>query len=92
MGSHVARTDQEDFGHILRRNVAWGTLLDHGTIFSGFAADQATLQGMLDSMAGIPGGVIDELTRFATAMSGAYDVTPSVEALSRFPSPDPVLS
>jgi putative iron-dependent peroxidase len=86
-GSHVARTDQEDFGHILRRNVAWGSLLEHGTIFSGFAADQATLARMLDSMAGIPDGVIDELTRFATAISGAYYAVPCVEALSRFPSP-----
>lgn len=86
-GSHVARTDQETFGHILRRNVAWGTLLDHGTIFSGFAADQAILARMLDSMAGIPDGVIDELTRFATAVSGAYYVVPSVESLARFPSP-----
>jgi putative iron-dependent peroxidase len=90
--SHVARTDQDEFGHILRRNVAWGTLLDHGTIFSGFAADQSTLARMLDSMAGIPDGVIDRLTRFATAISGAYYVAPAVEALSPFPSPDPALA
>jgi putative iron-dependent peroxidase len=87
-GSHVARTDQDDFGHILRRNVAWGTLLDHGTIFSGFAADQSILARMLDSMVGTPDGLIDELTRFTTTLSGAYYVTPAVEALARFPSPD----
>jgi putative iron-dependent peroxidase len=91
-GSHVARTDQERFGHILRRNVAWGTLLDHGTIFSGFAADRSILARMLDSMAGIPDGIVDELTRFATAITGAYYVTPAVESLSRFPSPAPELA
>jgi putative iron-dependent peroxidase len=90
-GSHVARTDQEAFGHILRRNVAWGTLLDHGTIFSGFAANQAILARMLDSMAGIPDGIVDELTRFAAAVTGAYYVVPSVESLSGFPSPAPDL-
>jgi hypothetical protein len=36
--SHVARTDQEEFGKIFRRNVAYGTLTDHGTIFVGFRA------------------------------------------------------
>ena len=86
--SHVARTDQEDFGHILRRNIAYGTLLDHGTIFAGFAADQSILARMLDSMAGVGDGVVDHLTRFASAMSGAYYVVPSVEAMSAFPSPD----
>ena len=29
--SHVARTDQDDFGKIFRRNIAYGTLLRHGT-------------------------------------------------------------
>lgn len=39
--SHVARTDQETFGHILRRNTAFGSVREHGTIFVGFAAGQA---------------------------------------------------
>ena len=34
--SHVARTDQDRFGKIFRRNVAYGTVSDHGTIFVGF--------------------------------------------------------
>jgi porphyrinogen peroxidase len=86
--SHVARTDQEDFGHILRRNIAYGTLVDHGTVFSGFAREQSILARMLDSMAGIGDGVVDQLTRFARAVSGAYYVVPSVEALSLFPAPN----
>ena len=33
--SHVARTDQDTFGKIFRRNIGYGTLTDHGTIFVG---------------------------------------------------------
>ena len=32
---HVARNDQDDFGKIFRRNIGWGTLSEHGTIFLG---------------------------------------------------------
>src|SRR4051794_6275400 len=63
--SHVARTDQEDFGDIFRRNMPYGTVTDHGTMFVGFAAEQAPLARMLESMAGI-GGPRDELTRYTT--------------------------
>lgn len=31
--SHVARTDQDKFGKIFRRNVAYGDVADHGTVF-----------------------------------------------------------
>ena len=37
--SHVASTDQDTFGHIFRRNMPYGTITDHGTMFVGFAAD-----------------------------------------------------
>ena len=50
--SHVARTDQEDFGDIFRRNMPYGTITDHGTMFVGFCAEQGPLAAMLDSMAG----------------------------------------
>src|SRR3954449_9523579 len=69
--SHVARTDQEDFGDIFRRNMPYGTVTDHGTLFVGFAADQGPLSRMLDSMAGI-GGPRDALTRYTIPLSGAY--------------------
>ena len=36
--SHVASTDQDDFGKIFRRNTPYGTVTDHGTMFVGFAA------------------------------------------------------
>jgi putative iron-dependent peroxidase len=60
--SHVARTDQDDFGHILRRNTPFGSVLQHGTMFVGFSAERAALAAMLDSMAGLTNGIRDELT------------------------------
>ena len=51
--SHVARTDQDTFGKIFRRNIAYGTLADHGTIFVGFVASSGRLEAMLESMVGI---------------------------------------
>lgn len=82
--SHVTRTDQESFGRIFRRNIGYGTLVDHGTIFVGFAAQQGMLAAMLDSMVARAGGPRDELTHYTTAISGAYYVVPSLEALGAF--------
>jgi len=81
--SHVARTDQETFGKIFRRNVAYGTLLDHGTIFVGFSREQRRLESMLESMVGI-GGPPDALVAVAHALTGAYYTIPSADALARF--------
>jgi len=81
--SHVARTDQEDFGDIFRRNMPYGTVTAHGTMFVGFSAEQERLAGMLRSMAGLDGGARDALTRYTTPVSGAYYFVPSVEALRR---------
>ena len=41
--SHVASTDQDRFGKIFRRNMPYGTVTDHGTMFVGFSADQRPL-------------------------------------------------
>ncbi|HEY4751949.1 MAG TPA: Dyp-type peroxidase, partial [Candidatus Limnocylindrales bacterium] len=79
--SHVARTDQDRLGTIFRRNIPYGSVERHGTIFVGFAADQRILHGMLESMLGA-GGERDELTRFTRALSGAYYVVPSAERLA----------
>ena len=86
VSSHVARTDQEQFGQILRRNIGYGTLSRHGTIFVGFSADQRRLAAMLDSMLGREGGVRDDLTRFARAVTGAYYFVPSSERLAHVES------
>jgi porphyrinogen peroxidase len=80
--SHVARTDQDDFGKILRRNMAYGTVTDHGTMFVGFAAAREPLQTMLESMAGLKTGARDALTRYTTPVTGAYYVIPSTESIA----------
>jgi putative iron-dependent peroxidase len=80
--SHVASTDQNTFGKILRRNMAYGTVTDHGTMFVGFAAAREPLQAMLESMAGLKSGARDALTRYTTPVSGAYYVIPSIESIA----------
>ena len=80
--SHVARTDQEHFGKIFRRNVAYGTLTRHGTIFVGFSRDQRILQTMLESMIGRGGSPIDRLTTFTRPVTGAYYMIPSADRLA----------
>jgi putative iron-dependent peroxidase len=89
--AHVARTKIEVDGTerpIFRRNVAYGGVTDHGTVFVGFAADQWRLAEMLRRMAGLAGGPRDALTRYTTPLTGAYYVVPTVEALRRFAPPD----
>ncbi len=80
--SHVARTDQDTFGKIFRRNLPFGTVSNHGTMFVGFSADQRHLARMLDSMAGLANGVRDALTRYTRPLSGAYYFIPSAESLA----------
>ena len=79
--SHVARNDQDAFGKIFRRNMPYGTVTDHGTMFVGFSSDQHRLVAMLESMAGVHDGVRDALTYFATPLTGAYYFVPSLAAL-----------
>jgi porphyrinogen peroxidase len=79
--SHVARTDQDEFGKIFRRNTPYGTVTDHGTMFVGFSADQEPLATMLESMAGQKTGARDALTKYTRALTGAYYFIPSIEAL-----------
>ncbi len=79
--SHVARTDQDEFGNIFRRNMPYGNVDDHGTVFVGFSADQKRLSRMLDSMAGLITGTRDALTRYTQPLTGSYYFVPSVESL-----------
>ena len=83
LNSHVARTDQDEFGQIFRRNMPYGNVEDHGTVFVGFSADQERLSKMLDSMAGLGNGIRDALTRFTEPQSGSYYFVPSIESLRR---------
>jgi putative iron-dependent peroxidase len=82
--SHVASTDQDSFGKIFRRNMPYGTVTDHGTMFVGFSADQKRLSDMLESMAGIGGGSRDALTRYTRVLTGAYYFVPAADSLRRF--------
>ncbi|MCK9904648.1 peroxidase [Parafrankia colletiae] len=90
--SHVSRTVVEEDGEelkIFRRNTAYGTVTEHGTMFVGFSHEQRTLDLMLRRMAGATeDGLRDELTRYTTPVSGAYYVIPSVTALARFAPED----
>jgi porphyrinogen peroxidase len=87
--SHVASTDQDRFGKIFRRNMPYGTVTDHGTMFVGFSAQQGPLALMLESMAGLAGGRRDALTLYTHALSGAYYFVPSADSLRRIaPTPD----
>jgi porphyrinogen peroxidase len=89
--SHVSRTVIDVNGieqHIFRRNTPFGTATSHGTMFIGFSCDQQRLARMLARMAGAEDGIRDALTRYTTAVSGAYYFVPSVEALRRFASSD----
>jgi putative iron-dependent peroxidase len=79
--SHVASTDQDRLGKIFRRNMPYGTVSDHGTMFVGFGAAQRPLAAMLESMAGLAGGPRDALTRYTRPLTGAYYFVPSIEAL-----------
>ncbi len=79
--SHVTRTDQDKFGKIFRRNVPYGTVTDHGTIFVGFCSSQRPFQRMLESMVGGDGGPPDALMRYTRPLTGAYYFVPSLDAL-----------
>jgi porphyrinogen peroxidase len=79
--SHVARTDQDKFGNIFRRNMPYGNVDNHGTVFVGFSSEQQRLAKMLESMAGLLDGTRDALTRYTQPLTGAYYFVPSVESL-----------
>jgi porphyrinogen peroxidase len=81
--AHIARTDQDQFGKIFRRNMPYGGVHDHGTMFVGFSADQKRLARMLDSMAGLIDGQRDALTRYTEPLTGSWYFVPSVESLRR---------
>lgn len=85
--SHVSRTVVEEDGaelKIFRRNTAFGTVTDHGTMFVGFSSEQRRLEIMLRRMAGSDDGLRDALTRYTTPVTGAYYFIPAVPSLARY--------
>lgn len=87
--SHVAKNDQDKFGKIFRRNMPFGTVTAHGTMFVGFCSEQEPLQAMLESMAGVKDGVRDALTYYTEPITGAYYFVPSLDAIREFVEPEP---
>ena len=85
--AHAASTDQDRFGKIFRRNMPYGTVIDHGTMFVGFGASQRPLSEMLRSMAGLVDGVRDALTVYTRALTGAYYFVPATESLRELGGP-----
>jgi len=79
--AHAARTDQDQFGHIFRRNTPYGSVLNHGTMFVGFSATQRPLHTMLESMAGVT-TERDTLTHYARPLTGAYYFIPALDDLA----------
>jgi putative iron-dependent peroxidase len=79
--SHAARTDQDEFGHIFRRNTPYGSVRDHGTMFVGFSAARQPLHAMLESMAGVT-GERDALTHYTRPRTGAYYFVPALDDLA----------
>jgi putative iron-dependent peroxidase len=89
--AHVARTQIEIDGtehKIFRRNTAYGTVMDFGTVFVGFSTDQDRLNRMLRRMAGSDDGLRDALTNYSDALTGAYYFVPSLQALQTFATPE----
>jgi putative iron-dependent peroxidase len=84
--AHAARTDQDEVGKILRRNMPYGTAAEHGTMFVGLTNDQAVMHRMLERMVGIE-GPRDELTRYTRPVTGAYYVLPPLPALVAHATP-----
>jgi porphyrinogen peroxidase len=80
--SHVSSTDQDRFGKIFRRNMPYGTVTDHGTMFVGFCSAQQPLATMLESMAGVTGDSRDALTRYTQPLTGAYYFVPSTQSIA----------
>jgi porphyrinogen peroxidase len=88
--AHVPRTTVDENGEerkIFRRNTAYGTVSEHGTVFVGFSADQQRLDRMLRRMAGAEDGIRDALTRYSTPLTGAYYFVPSLQAMALRASP-----
>jgi len=79
--SHIARNDQDEVGQILRRNIPYGDLREHGTLFVGLSARQQILHEMLRRMVGADGGGRDDLTRYTTPVTGAYYFLPAATDL-----------
>ena len=83
--SHVSRTDAKIDGaaqRLYRRSFPYGSVSEHGLYFLAFSCDPGRFDLLLRRMFGVSGdGLVDSLTDFSTAVSGAYWFAPSCEDL-----------
>lgn len=79
--AHAARTDQDEIGKIVRRNMPYGTAAEHGTMFVGLTNEQRVMHRMLERMVGLE-GPRDALTYYTAANTGSYYLLPPVAALA----------
>ena len=79
------------FGDIFRRNMPYGTVTDHGTMFVGFAGEQRPLVGdAREHGRSDLTGTRDALTRYTHPLTGAYYFVPSTESVrARIDAADP---
>ena len=70
------------FGKIFRRNVAYGTVARHGTIFVGFSGDQRILAGDAREHDRTRAAVRPTAHEVTRPLTGAYYVIPSADALA----------
>ncbi|NQU37023.1 MAG: Dyp-type peroxidase, partial [Actinobacteria bacterium] len=69
--------------HIYRRNTPFSDANETGTQFIGLTNDPPLMDLMLDRMFGTTGdGLIDNLTKFSTPVTGSYYFVPSMQALT----------
>jgi len=85
--SHVSRNTVVDAAgeerHIYRRNTPFFDGDETGTQFIGLTNDPPLMDLMLDRMFGVTGdGLIDNLTKFSTPVTGSFYFVPSMQALT----------
>jgi len=80
--SHVARTDQDEFGDIFRRNMPYGNVGDHGRCSLDSAQSRSGFPECSTAWRLVT-GTRDALTRFTQPLTGSYYFVPSVESLRR---------
>jgi hypothetical protein len=73
-------------GKIFGRNMPYGTVTDHGTMFVGFSSEHGPMTEMLKSIAGVLDGARDALTRYTRSPTGSYYFVPSTQDISAFPT------
>ena len=80
--SHVARTDQDQFGKIFRRNMPYGTITDHGTMFVGFSAEQGRWRRCSRAWP-VSRRHARRAHALHPAVTGAYYFVPSIQSLQK---------